>query len=182
MTKRLLVQTARLLRRNHGQIALEMFAVCTAWVASIVLFGNMVFLLGNAMIFQTQLNRVAMQAAAQGCLSSQSIASITSTGAFLVPTNQILITARTPESESVGQPFDRNDVADSSGEPVAPTSLNDATCDGLGGGPNARDVVPNGHYIWVHIEYKQHFFLMPSAWFKRNALVVSNSLNEGDAG
>lgn len=177
-----MISLIRQIRRRQGQVALEMFVVIIAWVASVVLFGNMFFLLGNAMLFQTQLDRIALQAAAAGCLTTQSESSITATSAFLVPTNEILITARTPPTEQVGEAFNRNDVAGANGEPYAPSTLNDATCSGLGGGANARDVVPNGHYIWVHLEYKQHFFLMGSVWFKRNALVVSNSLNESNAG
>lgn len=154
---------------ESGAAALELIVVVFAWLLAVVVYLNVILMLGNAMLLRSALNRAALQASAQGCLSpdAELVLEETFEGMFLA--RDVELSARTPALASLY--FERADVADASGAPLPASERTDAHC------ATGRDRVANSSYIWLHLAYNQRLILLPPVQLELTSLGVSNSLN-----
>jgi hypothetical protein len=145
-----------LLRRSQGQVALEVMVILGTYALAIVLFLDIVVMLGNAAVLQGELNRVALQASAQGCVPQVALDGIAANPGIGVG-GDFNIEALAPNSSSYV--FNRSEAETGS----------DATCD--------SGEQPGGRYIWIDLQYDQSLLMLPSVHVERTALAVSNSLD-----
>lgn len=154
-------------RSNQGVVALEFLCVVWTWMLSLAFLLNIVLLLGNAVDLQAALNRAAMAASAQGCVSPDSINQTITLPTVLV-NNVQLRSVQVRRSTTSG--FNR-DAA------LAAIGANNAVCRPTTSTGQGFDVVPQADYIFLDLEYDQHMFLFPSVHVRKTALAISSSLN-----
>lgn len=142
-------------RRSQGAVALEVMVILGTYALAILLFLDIVMMLGNAILVQGELNRLALQASAQGCVPSAALDGIENAAGIGI--DGVQVEAYAPSTP--GYVFNRADAAQGT----------DATCD--------SGQQPGGSYIWIDLQYDQRLLLMPSAHVERTALAVSNSLD-----
>lgn len=146
---------------------LEAVLAIGPWFLAAFFLVNTVLILGNEMLAQGLLNRTALQASAQGCLSTDAEAALLNYHLFLA--SGVRVDAETPPSSSYT--FDRSQVVSGGGS--------SALCDPTGAPTSSRDTVPETRYIWLHLTYSQRMFILPwSFTISRTSLAVSNSFNQ----
>ena len=158
------------LREEKGLVALEFLAVCTAWVLALAFLLDMAMVLGNGVVMQAAVNRAAVLASAEGCVSPESAASLP--GLNAIETSNVRLSAVWVQSPTFNAGARANAVAaigSGSNTGGCPLSVS------RGGG----DVVPQSQYIFLDLEYTQKLWLFPSIHVRKTALAVSSSFNLG---
>lgn len=205
-----LFELLKVLRRNRGQVALETLIVFVPWFLMTMMFFNLVFLLGSQMLRQAQIDRLALETAALGCLYRPAAdnaggftADPTASGPGL-GASKMTIYAATPELRlgdqgtgdrsdgSVFTSFNRSSYVNADGTPKSSTTR-DATCQldttpGRAGLPKPGwTPVESGRFIYIAGIYDQDLLaldlIIPGGKPRivRSALVVSH-YQQGEQG
>ncbi len=181
------LQLARL-RRECGQVALETLVVLTCWLLATFFVMNLFIYFGSAMLVQAQVNRLALQAGADGCLVQPSAASLTDEVSGM-GVKVLSVQAASPNSvsasvldqsqgaRSIEQPSDVfSSTRDRHGNPYLQPGLQNAICP-----PKRFDTVPAGHYITVVVRYQQTLWwasLFGHPTVERSATALSQNQTE----
>lgn len=153
-------------REESGLVALEFLMVVGAWLLSLAFLINICLALGNGVVMQVVVNRAALQATAQGCVSAPSASSTGNLTRLLA--NNITLNATWVQRQDGGG-FDR----DAALARVQSGDVSGLCIVDVEGG----DTVPQGDYIFLDLEYEQRLLLFPSIRVQKTALAVSSSLN-----
>jgi Flp pilus assembly protein TadG len=182
----------RFRQRERGQAALEFLAVFPVWIIVLTLFVNLLLYLGSAMILQSNVDRAAFEAAAQGGVTIGNGGVVTQLqGVSGYGVHDVVVRAcylpgapapgnddgYYTQSASTFAACDNNDFTAGA---CAATSVSTTT-----GGPRCAfcpsgtiDCVPDGDYIFIEITYQQTLWLLSDHTIHREALVVSNSFQQ----
>jgi hypothetical protein len=161
------------LKDESAVVALEFLAVVGAWMLTLAFLLDMCLVMGNGVALQSALNRAALQASAQGCVSPESAAKVSSLNRLFAE-NINVYSSWVPSGAATNQQslaFNRTAALSNidSGQSSAncPESVN------TGGG----DIVPQSDYILLEVKYRQKLFLFPSIDVQKTALAISSSFN-----
>jgi hypothetical protein len=177
MTMTMIANTLRRLRRNNGQVGLEMLCVLFAWLIAATMMVNLLFYFGSAMLMQSTVNRAALQAGALGCATTGADAVVDYNRSVSgLGVGSVQIVARSPgRASGNNNPFDDNYwVPNMNGMFAANGDLvggDNASC-------SARNALGSGRYIIVQVRYRQHLWLFGSVEVRRDASVISHNLRE----
>lgn len=183
----------RRLRMQRAQMALETILVFPAWFLTVTLFFNMIFYMGSMMIAQAELDRVANETAAFGCMATpiQSSGLMSGLGIQNMQVNAMSADPSNPQnlnydpSTGAFRPFDWTQYVDqSTGLMLAPQPGVTKSANCLGNTSSRQlspgvEPVASGQYIFLQMTYKQSLWLFGSINVTRNALVSSQRL-EGE--
>jgi hypothetical protein len=160
------------LRKQRGLVALEFLAVFGAWLLSIAFLLDMALVLGNGAAMQAAVNRAAVLASAEGCVSQENAASLPGLNAIEV--SGVRLQAVWVKSSASG--FDAN--ARAGAVAAIDSGGNTAACSPSVANGGA-DVVPQANYMFLDLEYNQTLWLFPSIHIRKTALAISSSFNVG---
>lgn len=154
------------LRDQSGLAALEFLLVVGVWMMSLAFLFNVALLLGNGMVMQAEVNRLALQASAQGCVSAESEAVVEGLTNLLA--RDISVASASSDRVANGD-FDRGAALD-----MIDAGEGSAACPRFG---VTRDAVAEGDYILIDLRYSQKLLMFPSIEVEKTALSISNSFN-----
>lgn len=157
------------LNSQKGIASLELLFVIWIWMFAVAFLVDIVLIFGNAVDLQAALNRSALAASAQGCISPESRNQVEGLRTFLVSNVQL----KAVQVARSASGFNR-----AAAVAAVSQGQNNANClsnnNGLSQG---LDVVPQSDYIFIDLQYNQHLFIFPSIHVHKTALAISSSFN-----
>jgi hypothetical protein len=154
MTTKLIVA----IKRRSGSLALETLVMMMGWLVAVFMMFNVVLVTSNRIVLQGLLNRITIQASAQGCVDQDIIDQLHRMPTF--GASDINLIANTPPTNSPD--FDLASVQG----PTAPSALCSQTPQPLA----------SGRYMYLNLSYTQRMFILPQVTVSLGSLGVSHTL------
>lgn len=141
----------KILKRTHGSAALEFIIIILPCLILMFLFLNILFIVGNLMLTQSNANRIVQQVAAHSCLPQAVENRAIEKNKYLGVENIKIIVYSGIKWQ------DRNGKIRAVG--ISNPIQNNQNAKVIA--PNCAEKVTPGGYVFVRITYKQSFVLMP---------------------
>jgi len=136
-------------RREDGQVALETLVVLPVWLFVIVMYVELLLVLGSAMLVRSNLDRASIQASSLGCVTPAVVTSLTNVHGFGISPLHIDKAVYKPGGPLPGDPSSSYYQLPQTGTALNTTGWGSA----FGSSPSC---VPQGDYIYLQVSYQDN--------------------------